>query len=368
MLTALAMVMAAPGRPLEARRLEVPPPAPGGALLETVASEVCGTDVHLHHGRLAGVPYPIIPGHVSCGRVLETNGTLRDVEGQTIEVGRLVTFYDVYGTCGSCWHCLVAKAATRCPHRRVYGITTSAVDGLLGGWAERIELRPGVRVLPLPDGIDAHDFMGGGCGLPTGFHAVERAGLALGDTVVVQGSGPVGLNALVFASLAGALRVFVVGAPAARLEAARRLGAEDVLDVTATPSAEERVRWVRERTRGRGADVVIEASGNPAAVGEGLDMVRDAGRYVVVGQYTDAGDVTLNPHRQMNRKHVTILGCWGYEYTHLHRSVQLMARHNARFRWARLITREYRLEEAGQALQDMERLAVVKALIRPTRG
>jgi L-iditol 2-dehydrogenase len=248
------------------------------------------------------------------------------------------------------------------------GITTSAGDGLLGGWAERIELRPGVRVLPLPDGVDVLDFMGGGCGLPTGFHAVERAGIALGDTVVVQGSGPVGLNAAVFAMLAGALRVFVVGAPAARLEAARRLGAEDTLDVTVETSPDARGRWVRDRTHGRGADVVIEASGNPAAVTEGLDMVRDAGCYVVVGQYTDAGDTTLNPHRHLNRKHVSLRGCWGYEYTHLHRSVQLLARHKARFPWRSLVTREYRLEEAGQALHDMERLAVVKALIRPTRG
>jgi threonine dehydrogenase-like Zn-dependent dehydrogenase len=365
---ARAMVMTAPGRPLEARSFEVPAPAPGGAILETVASEVCGTDVHLFHGRLAGVPYPIIPGHVSCGRVLEMNGALLDVEGQPVGTGRLVTFYDVYKTCGSCWHCLVAKAATRCPHRRVYGITTSADDGLLGGWAERIELEPGVRVLPLPEGVDVHDFMGGGCGLPTGFHAVERAGIALGDTVVVQGSGPVGLNAAVFASLAGALRVLVVGAPRARLEAARRLGADDTLDITEERSPDARVRWVRERTSGRGADVVIEASGNPAAVSEGLDMVRDAGRYVVVGQYTDAGDVALNPHRQLNRKHVTLLGCWGYEYTHLHRSVQLLARHKARFPWASLVTQEYSLEEAGRALEDMERMTVVKALIRPGRS
>ena len=92
---------------------------------------------------------------------------------------------------------------------------------------------------------------------------------------------------------------------------------------------------MRERTGGRGADVVIEASGNPRAVVEGLEMLRDAGRYVVVGQYTDAGDVTLNPHRHVNRKHATVLGCWGYEYTHLYRSLLLMARHRERFRWAR---------------------------------
>src|SRR5262245_12083542 len=178
--------MAGPGRPLETRDFADPRPPPGGAVLETALSEVCGTDVHLFHGRLAGVPYPIIPGHVSCGRLGETNGPVRDVEGRPVETGRLVTFYDVFGACGSCWHCLVARAPNRCPHRRVYGITTSAEDGLLGGWAERIEILPGVKVLPLPQGLEPEDFMGGGCGLPTGFHAVERAGIAMGDTVVVQ--------------------------------------------------------------------------------------------------------------------------------------------------------------------------------------
>ena len=84
-----AIVMPAPLQPLERRRLPAPRPEAGGAVLEMVATEVCGTDVHLHHGRLPGVPYPIIPGHVSCGRILETGGTLRDVEGRSLEPGRL---------------------------------------------------------------------------------------------------------------------------------------------------------------------------------------------------------------------------------------------------------------------------------------
>jgi threonine dehydrogenase-like Zn-dependent dehydrogenase len=360
-----AVVMPAPGRPLEMRRFEAPKVKPGGALLETIASEVCGTDVHLHYGRLSGVPFPIIPGHVNCGRVVETGGPLADVDGRPILPGAVVTFFDVFGTCGSCWHCLVAKSATRCPRRKVYGITTSADDGLLGGWSESIEILPGVQMLPLPQGIEPEDFMGGGCGLPTGFHAVERAGVALGDTVVVQGSGPVGLNAAIFAELSGALAVYIVGAPRARLDVARTLGAADTLDISVVADPAERIRWVRERTWGRGADVVIEASGNPAAVPEGLEMLRDAGRYVVVGQYTDGGDVSINPHRHINRRHATILGCWGYEFTHLYRALQMMARHNGRFRWRGLITREYSLADAGRALEDMEKLSVVKAVLRP---
>ncbi len=161
------------------------------------------------------------------------------------------------------------------------------------------------------------------------------------------------------------LRVFVVGAPKARLDAARRLGVEETLDITAMSDPAARAAWVRDRTSGRGADVVIEASGNPAAVPEGLDMLRDGGRYVVVGQYTDSGDATLNPHRHINRRHATILGCWGYEFSHLHRSLAMMARHAGRFRWRELVTREYPLEKAGEALADMEKLSVIKALIRP---
>src|SRR5437879_6973955 len=96
--TIRAVVMPAPGAPLEVRRIPAPRAAPGGAVLLTLASEVCGTDVHLHHGRLAGVPYPIIPGHVSWRRVLETGGDLVDVGGRPVTAGQLATSYDVLGT------------------------------------------------------------------------------------------------------------------------------------------------------------------------------------------------------------------------------------------------------------------------------
>jgi L-iditol 2-dehydrogenase len=88
------------------------------------------------------------------------------------------------------------------------------------------------------------------------------------------------------------------------------MGADLVLDVEGT-SARERRSVVMETTQGRGADVAIEASGNPAAVSEGLDLVRDGGTYVIVGQYTDHGPVEINPHLQINKKHVDIRGVWG---------------------------------------------------------
>ncbi|HVC82530.1 MAG TPA: alcohol dehydrogenase catalytic domain-containing protein, partial [Chloroflexota bacterium] len=99
-----AMVLLGDGSPPEPREFADPILENGSVLLETLASEVCGTDVHLQHGRLSGVPYPIIPGHVSVGRVRETRGVARDVEGDEILPGEVVTFLDVHRTCGRCWY------------------------------------------------------------------------------------------------------------------------------------------------------------------------------------------------------------------------------------------------------------------------
>ncbi len=357
--------MNAPHAPLELREHDFPNLPPGGILLETVASEVCGTDVHLHEGHLDSVPWPIIPGHVSCGRVVETAGSPRDPFGEEIHRGDLVTFYDVYGQCGSCYSCLVAKQETRCPHRRVYGITTSARDGLLGGWATHIELRPGVRTVKLKAGVTSEDFMGGGCGLPTGFSAVERGGVVFGDTVLVQGAGPVGQSAAIFAKLCGAGRVLMIGGPANRIEAAVARGADAAIDIGAVPDVAERKRWVLDQTQARGADLIIEATGNPAAVREALEMARDGGRVVVVGQYTDAGDITISPHRHLNRKHITLLGSWGYEFRHLYLSMGGLERTRKRLDWAGFVTREYPLKDASSALQDMKNQSVLKAVVRP---
>lgn len=359
-----AAVMTAPEAPIEVRDLPDPELLPGSVLLETLASEVCGTDVHLWHGRLAGVPYPIVPGHVSVGRVAELRGVEADALGAPLSVGDPVTFYDVHETCGDCYHCLVAMQPNRCPRRRVYGITYSADEGPLGGWAEAIHLLPGVRILRLPDGLEPDDVIGGGCGLFTGFAAVERADIAMGDTVLVQGAGPVGLAAAAFAALRGAAAVLVVGAPRARLDLALRLGADAAVALDVTDAA-ERADWVAGRTGGRGVDVAIEATGNPAAVPEGLRLVRDGGTYVVAGHYTDAGEVALNPHTAINRRHVDLRGQWGTDFRHVARALALLARHRERLPFRDVIGRRYGLDGAQQALEDVAGLRVTKAVIAP---
>ena len=344
--------------------LPLPDLEPDSALLKVELSEVCGTDVHLRDGRLAGVPYPIIPGHVSVGSLERIRGRVTDIAGQTLNEGDRVTFLDVHKTCHSCWYCLVAKASTRCPSRKVYGITYGVADGLTGGWSQYIDLKPGTRLIPM-DGVDSELYMAGGCSLPTALHAVERAEVAIGDSVLVLGSGPVGLSAIAFATLRGARRVLCIGAPDERLTIARKMGAEETTNFTRLTEP-QRDEWVRSHTGGHGADVTIECTGVPAAVTQAMQFTRDAGRVVVVGQYTDHGLASFNPHTDLNRKHLDIRGCWGSDYSHFHRAVDMLRVPAAARLWSAIRLKRYSLSQVNEALEDVAAARSIKALIDPT--
>jgi len=358
--------MPAPRVPVELREFAEPAIEPGGMLLRTMYSEVCGTDVHLWHGRLSGVPYPIIPGHVSVGTLEKARGAVTGVDGRTFREGDRIVFYDVHRTCGRCYACAVSGTPTKCAQRRVYGITDSAADGLFGGWSEAVYLEPGVVAAVLPDAVAPEDYIGGGCGLITAVHAIDRAAIRLADRVLVQGTGAVGLCIIALARLSGASTIIALGAPADRLALARQMGADVVLDVTTT-TADERRALVLDATGGRGPDVGIEAAGSPNAVEEGLTLVRDGGRYVIAGHYTNAGPSAVNAHEQINRKHLEIRGCWGSEAGHFIRALTILERHAGAIPFREIGARIYALDELNQALADAEAMRLPKALVDPRR-
>jgi L-iditol 2-dehydrogenase len=360
----LAAVMVAPRQPIELREFSRPELPPGSALLRTARSEVCGTDVHLWHGRLSGVPYPIIPGHVSAGTIEAVRRPLQGLDGSTLREGDRVAFFDVHRTCGRCRACTIHRTPTRCAARRVYGITDPASEGLFGGWSQAIYLEPGVGLARLPDRVGFDDYIGGGCGLLTAVHILERAVLRPADTVLVQGTGAVGLSAIALARLGGASTIIAIGAPADRLQMARRMGADHVFDVTTT-TPEQRLAEVRALTHGEGVDVVLEAAGAAAAIEEGLDLARDGGRYVIAGHYTDAGDSRINAHRQINRKHLEIRGCWGSESGHFLRALSVLERYAEQVPWREIGGRTYPLTGLNDALADAETMRITKALVDP---
>lgn len=347
-------------RPFTIERIAVPPLVDGAVLGRMVMAGVCGTDVHILHGRVP-IKVPTILGHENVARVeaIGGDGPLRDITGETVRVGDTITWLPK--SCLRCYSCTILGDPAKCEQRIGYGgwLPADRHPYLVGGFAEYVWLLPGSDIVVLPPGISPEAVVLGDA-LRVMVHGLERiGGLEYGDSVVVQGCGPVGLMGLLLARHAGAGKVIVVGGPAARLALAHELGADETIDISQAP-ASERIERVLALTSGRGADVVFECAGVPAAVAEGLEMVRVNGRYLIVGHYGDAGPVALNPHL-INKKQITITGAWSAANKHFLRGLGLLRK----LPLERLVTHRFSLDEVNDALIAAERQEVLKAVIVP---
>ncbi len=195
-------------------------------------------------------------------------------------------------------------------------------------------------------------------------NGLERiGGITVGETVAIQGSGAIGMAALVQSKLAGAGQVIMVGAPPHRLQTALELGADAVIDIDEVQDPDERASRVRELTNGLGADLVIECSGGRGAVAEGIEMTRYGGRYLVVGQWTDYGDQPINPSL-LTRRSLRISGVYAAMHRHIIRSLQLIT-HQVQSPLENLVTHRFMLDDIDQAFQTHESLDGMVAVILP---
>ena len=364
--TSRGVVLRAFNEPLALDEAEVPEPAPGALVAEVIYGGVCGTDVHLHHGNLP-IPTPLILGHEAVGRVWKLgDGVATDFTGAPLRPGDPIAWASSI-PCGRCYWCVVERERTLCADRKVYGVNQRFDEWprLSGGWADYVYLQPGSAVFRLPEGTPPEHAIALGCAGPTAVHGVlDITKIDAGATVVVQGSGPVGMAAAMYAHLAGAAKVILVGGPANRLALAKELGVGDVhLDVFATTDPAERIRLVLDETeQRRGADVVLECVGLPAAVPEGMEMARRNAKYLVMGQYTDRGPTPLNPH-VITRKQLKVYGSWAFAEAHYLGYLRSLPRLAARFDLDHLLT-PYPLAEANRALADVAAGRVMKAVLQ----
>ncbi len=361
------MVLENFGAPLAVREFPVPEPAAGDLVVAVRLAGICGTDLHLRDGHLP-VPTPLVLGHEGLGVVHALGeGVRRDANGEPLRVGDTVMWASSI-SCGQCDFCRQYREPTLCANRRTYGVNRPVDSGqpLSGAWADHIYLESGTTVMKLPAGVDPLVAMSLACAGPTVVHALgERRPPRLGETVIVQGSGPVGLAAAALAQLAGAARVVVLGGPPGRLDLARACGIGDVhIDIaTAADPAAALAEALAHTPHGAGADLVVECAGAPVAVAQGLRLARRGGSYLVVGQYTDAGDTPLNPHQIVHRQ-LDVIGSWAFTGAHLVEYVELLPRLAARFDLGRLVT-AYDLADADAAMRQVAAGTAVKALLSP---
>jgi threonine dehydrogenase-like Zn-dependent dehydrogenase len=353
------------GDPVSVRETPLQDPEPGAIVAAVDYGGVCGTDVHLQAGHLA-IPVPIVLGHEGVGRVQTLgDGVELDALGAPLEVGDRIAWASSIA-CGACFYCRDAHEPTLCERRRIYGINRPLEEPphLTGSWAETIYLESGTTVVRLVDEQPSLAVIALGCAGPTVVHGLLHISPPRpGESVVVQGAGPVGLAAAMYAQLAGAHPVILIGAPAARLGLAADLGlADERLDIERL-QPDERLERVRALTSTRGADLVLECTGVPAAVSEALDLVRPAGRVLVLGQYTDRGPTPLNPHL-ITRKQLRVLGSWAFSPSDYLEYVHTLPQLLERFPLEQLVT-TFPLTRAQDAMDAARSGRVGKAVLVP---
>ena len=324
---------------------EPPAPRAGEVTIRVEAAGVCGSDVHAYEwteGYGFMVPHlPVVMGHEFAGRIAAAGPGAGLTEGTPVTALPGIT-------CGTCANC--ARGDMRnCLRRATIGLTRNGAFG-------RYVTLPAANCIPLPANVDTElgamsEPLGVGC------EAVLTGGVGLGDIVLVMGPGTIGQAIALFAQMAGASRVLIAGrADGPRFDVLRTLGFTDILDVAEAPLAD----LVLAATGGRKVDVVIEATGHPPSITDGLGILRTGGVLVVAGIHAAPLSLPLTDfvraRHQLRASHGAGRPTWD-------RVLSLLARSPERFR--PMISHRLPLERGLEGFELARQRVASKVMLAP---
>ena len=328
------------GRPVEITEYEVPAPEPGGLVVKVEQAAICGSDLHIWRGETA--TSPVSPsrlgfGHEGFGRVVALgSGSRTDDAGVPLAEGDRVI------------HHVMASHVGRGPDpntQREYGQhpyfhSTFADFYYIGA------TRPVFRV---PDELADDVLPPVNCAMGAAVSALLAGGTTFGSKVIIFGAGGLGLTAAAIAKDMGAECVIVVDRIAARLDLARRFGADICLDTSEVTAVADRVDFVKEQTGGRGVDVAVEVAGRAELLPEGMEMLARYGTFVEVGLFYPGPTAPLDPSVVLSGRK-RIVGSAGYSPDLLPRILQFLVRAQDRYPFADMVSHRFTLAKINEAL------------------
>jgi threonine dehydrogenase-like Zn-dependent dehydrogenase len=355
-MTGRVAVLKAYGGDFELREYPVPPPEPGAILVKLTRAGVCGSDLHIWRGEMKEVygslPRDLTFGHEMCGRVERLGaGVTVDSSGQPLREGDRVTFLYFF-PCGRCRVCLRDEMGS-CPRKARANRVAGTAPYFNNAYGDYYYLRPGGWVFRIPDEVSDDVATPANCALAQVIYGLGRAGLRAGDTVVIQGAGGLGLNAVAVARDMGADTVIVLDRVPARLELARAFGADHTLSLTDLPTPERRIEAVMDLTGGFGADVVADFVGYPEVVPEGLRMLRGGGCYLEIGSIAP-GNVFSCDATALVRGNVRLIGASNYSPWALADALAFLRRTVTRFPFERLVSHVFPLARISEAFRQAD--------------
>jgi threonine dehydrogenase-like Zn-dependent dehydrogenase len=359
-------------KPFQLREFPLPAPEAGGLLVAISLTNVCGSDLHIWRGDTdlarMGLTYPIILGHEMVGRIAAVGkGADQDALGRPLREGDRVV-YTYYLPCGKCRACL-RGAGHACLMSLASPVRScEEAPHFVGGFASHYAVSRKQRVFKVPEALSDAEVAGANCALAQVVFGFEKVGLELGESVVVQGAGGLGLYACAVAKELGAGKVIAIDAVPARLELARQFGADVVLDV-GTTEPRDRIAAVRSETDGWGADVVVEVAGFPEVVPEGIRMLGRCGRYLEIGNINPKRTYVADPSILVGGN-LTLHGVSLYEPLALFRAVEFLERARKRFPFEKIFSHTFPLEKIDQAFAEADVFAkdkksVTRAAVAP---
>jgi putative phosphonate catabolism associated alcohol dehydrogenase len=353
----------APNRPFEIRLFPVRAPRPGEVLVKIRMSTICRSDIHSYLGHRPN-PCPGVLGHEIIGNVVELGGGItHDMRGEPLAAGDRITWSE-YFIPGPNYYTEILDLPQKSPGVDKYGhmaVTTQPHHH--GGFGEYCYVLPQSWILKLPADLTDEEATPINCGVATMICVTERAEIGMGDAVVVQGLGLLGLYGAAIAKARGARLVIGLDTVAARRVLGARFGVDHAFDPSAMSEA-ELVRQVRALCKPEGADVVIEVCGYPEVIPGGIQFLRNGGRYVLAGVVNPDSFVKIDVNLIL-KKLITLRGVHNYHPRNLVEALDFVHANRKRFPFHELVDGKYRLEDLGRAMKDAEERKVLRAAIVP---
>ena len=317
------------------------------AIVRVEATGVCGSDLHIYHGRVS-IEEGFTLGHEFVGTVVAAgNGVTQVAEGERV----LGCFCSA---CGNCFFCRRGNFH-KCDEGRIFG-HGKTLGSLQGAQAEQVLVpHANLTLRHVPEGMSDDVALFAGDVMGTGWHAVDQAAIRPGDSAAVLGLGPVGLCAVQAAMAAGAAKVIAIDTVADRLALAEAFGAEPVHLTEDDPR-----RAVKEATDGRGVDAAIDAVGHPDALELACRVTRKAGIVSAIGVYAERIEVHMGivwiKALTLRTGHANVIG-------HVDRVLAML--HAGVLDPDPLVTHHMRLEDAAEAYAVYDRREALKIVIQP---
>lgn len=357
-----------PGKPFEIETVTLPDVGTGEILVKVTRVNICGSDVHAWHGTFAtrglGGQLPTVLGHEMVGAVEALgDGVSTDSNGKPLEPGTRVVF-PYFFCCHRCRNCLAGRRNACINLKMAMLGRADEPPYFVGGYGDYYLLPAGAVVYTVPDSVSDDIAAGANCALSQVMYGLERVDLQLGETVVVQGAGALGLYAIAVAKARGAATVIAIDGVPERLELATAFGADRVIDMTKVAEVKDRARIVRTLTDGQGADVVVEVVGHPSAIDEGLKLLGQFGRYVEIGNINIGKTFEFDPSRFVFGNKAMV-GVSLYDPAVLSRALTFLEQNQDRLPLNRLAAACYSLDDINEAFAAAEGRRDVRASIVP---